>query len=94
MFWEDGYRALDALDDNRDGKLDGDELRGLAVWFDRNSNGRADAGEVVPVEKCGIRDISARATSKSGMSPCNSAGITLQDGSVLPTYDWVAQPKR
>ena len=37
MFWSDGYRALDALDDNRDGELRGNELKGLAAWFDRES---------------------------------------------------------
>ena len=47
MFWRDGYHALNALDDDRDGLLRGAELQGLAVWFDRNSNGVSEFGEVL-----------------------------------------------
>ncbi|MFB3891052.1 MAG: hypothetical protein ACE15C_03405 [Phycisphaerae bacterium] len=94
MFWPDGYRALNALDDNRDGQLEGGELRGLAVWFDRDSNGRSDPGEVVPIEKAGIKLISVRAASRIGESPFNSTGLETLDGRVLPTYDWVAQPAK
>src|SRR5205085_4329163 len=39
IFWRDGYDALRSLDDNHDGVLSGVELRGLALWHDRNSNG-------------------------------------------------------
>jgi hypothetical protein len=92
MFFKDGYHALDSLDDSRDGKLSGDELRGLAVWFDRNSNGVSDPGEVVPIELLGIESISTRAESSEGESPANLAGLVMKDGRVLPTYDWVAHP--
>ncbi|MEK6704101.1 MAG: hypothetical protein AABZ53_17735, partial [Planctomycetota bacterium] len=54
IFFDTGYAAMDALDDNRDGCLAGDELKGLAVWFDRNSDGISDAGEVLSVESLGI----------------------------------------
>src|SRR6185295_1903688 len=84
--------ALDALDDSRDGKLSGSELRGLAVWFDRNSNGVSDPGEVVPIELLGIESIETRAESMDGESPANQCGLVTQDGRVLPTYDWVAHP--
>src|SRR5438445_365240 len=35
-FWDDGYQALAALDDNGDGLLTGKELNGLAIWHDKN----------------------------------------------------------
>jgi hypothetical protein len=92
MFWSDGYRALDALDDNRDGDLRGGELQGLAVWFDRNQNGVSDAGEVVPLEQTGIEALSVRATSSVGASLANEAGLLMKDGRVLPTYDWTTEP--
>jgi hypothetical protein len=92
MFWRDGYAALDALDDDRDGALTGAELHGLALWFDRNGNGISDAGEVVPVEQLGIVRLSARTTGRDGNTPMNSAGVKLRSGQVLPTYDWLAQP--
>ncbi|HEX5000407.1 MAG TPA: hypothetical protein VFY29_19445 [Terriglobia bacterium] len=91
MFWSDGYRALDALDDNRDGELRGKELRGLAVWMDRNQNGVSDAGEVIPIEQTAIAGISIRATACIGESLSNEAGLTMTDGRVLPTYDWLTR---
>ncbi|MCC7192269.1 MAG: hypothetical protein IT444_05740 [Phycisphaeraceae bacterium] len=91
MFWPNGYAALDALDDNRDGRLAGDELTGLALWADCNSNGISENDEVMLVEESGIESISTRATSQSGMSPCNLDGLKMKDGRLLPTYDWTTQ---
>jgi hypothetical protein len=90
IFWENGYAALDALDDNRDGELSGDELVGLAVWFDRNSNGVSDAGEVRSLASLGITTIACRVTTESDGVPANPRGVTLADGNELPTYDWIA----
>src|SRR5207244_2526964 len=92
MLWRDGYRALDALDDNRDGRLEGAELDGLAVWFDRNGDGVSQRDEVVPIELLGVKTISVSATGVTGESPMSAAGVTMQDGRVLPTYDWMAEP--
>jgi hypothetical protein len=91
MFWSDGYRALDALDDNRDAELRGSELKGLAVWFDRNQNGVSESGEVIPIDRTGIAAISVRATSCVGASLANESGLTMTDGRVLPTYDWTTK---
>jgi hypothetical protein len=91
LLFDNGYRALDALDDNRDGELLGTELKGLAVWFDRNSNGVSDPGEVIPVEQLGIAGIRTNATGIDGGSPCNRDGLRMADGRILPTYDWIAR---
>ncbi|MEO8028707.1 MAG: hypothetical protein ABI823_19660 [Bryobacteraceae bacterium] len=92
MFWENGYRALDSLDDNRDGKLSGSELRGLALWFDRNQNGRCDPGEVVPIEDTLIESIATSFTGRDGDSLVSTGGLRLEDGRTLPTWDWIAAP--
>ena len=47
IFWDNGYEALQSLDDNQDGKLEGDELKGLAIWQDRNCDGISDADLVM-----------------------------------------------
>ncbi|MGH9331315.1 MAG: hypothetical protein ACRD09_12795, partial [Vicinamibacterales bacterium] len=39
LFWRNGFEPLAALDDDGDGELRGPELRGLALWHDRNGNG-------------------------------------------------------
>jgi hypothetical protein len=92
MFFPDGYRALEALDDNRDGVLSGCELRGLSVWIDRNGDGVSDMGEVLPVSAAGISAISVRSFRQDDGSPCNPAGLLMSDGRVLPTFDWTTSP--
>ncbi len=44
--WKNGYAALATLDQNNDGELRGSELTPLALWFDRNQDGRTQSGEV------------------------------------------------
>ena len=93
LFFETGYEALAALDDNGDGKLADEELKGLAVWFDRDGNGVSDPGEVVAVEKLGIVGLSCRQDGESEGCPMSSRGMELADGRVLPTYDWIAEAR-
>jgi hypothetical protein len=92
LFFSDGYHALDALDDNRDRRLSGSELDGISVWFDRNSNGRSEPGEVVPVQDVQVAAIAVKSAGYESNSPMNPAGISLSDGRILPTYDWIASP--
>src|SRR5262249_26614507 len=68
LFFQDGYRVLDALDDDRDGALRGRELAGIAVWFDRDMDGVSHPGEVVPVEELGIAALRTDATLALGES--------------------------
>lgn len=88
----DGYRAMDLLDDNRDGELTDDELRGLSAWFDRNGNGVSDNGEVRRLDELGITGLAVKATARDGDAPMHPAGLRLNDGATRPTYDWIAQP--
>ena len=92
LFRRDGYDALAALDDNGDGVLSGAELRGIRVWFDRNGNGRCEPGEVVDLDTLGITAIVVHATARDGRSPMNPAGLRLNDGHVLATWDWTTTP--
>lgn len=90
LFFPDGYRALDVLDNNRDGYLSGAELDGIGVWFDRNTNGQSDEGEVTPVSDAGIAGIGVRPTGRDGRALAHRAGIRLKDGRTVPSYDWIA----
>lgn len=90
IFFRDGYQALSMLDDNRDGEVAGPELTGLALWFDRNSNGVSEPGEVEPIEKHNIAALSTCVTGKAGESLESECGVRFIDGRTLPTYDWVA----
>ena len=92
LFFEHGYRVLDALDDDRDGELRGAELAGIAVWFDRDADGVSDRGEVVTAEALGIVALATEAAEQSGASLGNPCGLGLADGRILPTYDWLLKP--
>ncbi len=92
LFFADGYRAMDALDDDRDGQLTGTELAGIGVWFDRNSNGESDPGEVTDIAQTPITAVATRPSGKVGRVMFNRSGIKLNSGRVLASYDWVVSP--
>jgi hypothetical protein len=90
LFWENGYRALRALDDNGDRRLTGTELTSLAIWRDRNRNGLSEPGEVQPVAAWGIVSLSCEyeidATHPDEI-PFSPSGVIFRDGSSRPTFD-------
>ncbi len=89
LLFPDGYFALSTLDDNQDGSLTQDELKGISVWFDTNSNGRSEPGEVTPVQQLGITAVQTRILGHSQGMPMHPQGISLQNGETVPTYDWM-----
>ena len=95
IFWRDGYEALGSLDDNHDGVLSGDELRGMALWQDRNSNGICDPGEVRPVSDWGITAISCAGERHPTGISWSPKGVVFTNGESRPTYDWIvpSRPK-
>jgi tetratricopeptide (TPR) repeat protein len=88
-FWHNGYEALRALDDNRDGELRGSELRHLAIWHDANHNGRSERGEVLPLTRYGIEALSCRFLKGDGIytAAWSDAGVRFAAGRTRPTYD-------
>lgn len=92
LFWDNGYHALRALDDNGDGRLRGEELRGLGLWHDANADGISDAGELMSLTDAGIVELSCayqldpRHPDEIAFSP---SGAIFADGSSRPTYDIV-----
>lgn len=88
VFWSDGFEALRALDDDRDGQLTGGELGGLSLWRDANHNGVSDEGEVIPVNVHGIVAISVRGSPTRPGLITAPAGVRFDDGRTRPLYDW------
>lgn len=56
--FQDGYGKLATLDLNRDGVLSGQELEGLRVWRDANSNGVSEESELHSLQELDITEIS------------------------------------
>jgi tetratricopeptide (TPR) repeat protein len=96
LFWDTGYDALASLDDNGDGVLTGDELKGLAIWHDANGDGVSDPGEVKPLSEYGIIAVSCRFERDPNhperivFSP---KGVTFRDGRTRPTFDLILRQR-
>ena len=89
LFWSNGYQPMAALDDDGNGRLQGHELRHLAIWHDINGNGRSDESEVAPLAAHGIAALSFDYLEGDGerIAAFAPRGITLCDGRTRPTYD-------
>jgi hypothetical protein len=91
LFWENGYHALRALDDNSDGELRGLELADVAVWQDGNSNGTSEPGEVRPLAAAGIVALSVRddPSEQNDVAAWARRGVQFKDGRWGATWDVV-----
>ena len=58
--WKNGFEALATLDKNKDGILSGEELAPLGLWFDANTNGISEIGEVVDIRQKGVKLINLK----------------------------------
>lgn len=93
LFWDSGYDALAALDDDGDGRLSGRELRGLALWHDADGDGVSGPGEVRSLAHWGIVALSCRyQTGRDGVH-LSPRGVTFRDGATRPTYDVILHPR-
>lgn len=89
-FWNNGYEALSALDNDGDGELRGEELQHLALWHDANGNGISEPCEVQPLAAWNIIALSCHSQTHPTGIPFQPSGILLKNGSTLPSYDWIA----
>ena len=94
LLFANGYRALASLDDDGDGWVEGNELEGIALWFDRDSDGLSDPGELAPAREFGIVALATSASATEGPSLVSPCGVRLEDGRVVASYDWVTAPAR
>ncbi len=76
----DGYEAMAGLDADKDGYLAGEELNGLYVWTDVNSDGHADASELHSLDSLGITAI--------GVNGKDNQGTFIRNGKEYKSFDW------
>jgi hypothetical protein len=88
VFWSDGFEALRALDDNRDGELTGAELGGLALWRDGDGDGVSDAGEVLPVGAHGVVGLAVSGEAERPGLLNAPGGVRLESGERRSLHDW------
>lgn len=68
------------------------ELRGLALWHDRNRNGVSQRGDVRPIAAWGIEALTTPcrfAATHPDEIPWSKAGVRYADGTVRATFDVV-----
>jgi hypothetical protein len=89
LFWDNGYQALGALDDDANGRLEGEELRHLAIWRDADSDGVSDRGEVRSLADWKIVSLSTAWTPGDGetVAAASPRGVTFASGETRPTWD-------
>jgi tetratricopeptide (TPR) repeat protein len=88
IIWKNGYEVLSALDDNHNGKVEGKELAALSLWVDKNSNGKSEPGEVLPLKYFKISALSCRFTQRGNVM-ANPHGVRFASGKVASTRDWI-----
>ncbi len=96
MFWQNGYQALAALDDNSDGMLSGQELAGIVVWVDENRNGVCDSKEIKPLAELHIKALRYSHKPLAGhpdQIAFSPDGVVFSDGTSAASYDIVLHPK-
>lgn len=93
LIWKDGFAAISSLDNNADKSLSEEELNGISIWYDRNSNGKSEPGEVSPISNHGIKSLDFKNTiNKLGMK-VEINGVNFKDGSRGNLWDWVTYPE-
>ena len=84
--YDDGFDKLALHDFNNDGVVSGDELEGIAVWTDVNSNAVLDDGELSTLDNYNVTSLTL-AHDENYIS-----NATLADGSFMVTQDkWFAR---
>ena len=79
----DGYEALSVRDTDDNGKVQGEELGGLAVWTDLNSDARPQEGEVRSLRELGITEL--------GLKHNQYVSHYVRDGNSQRMFDWWPQ---
>lgn len=97
--WKNGYEALATLDHNGDGKLSGNELRPLALWFDDNRDGVSQKGETKTLSEVQVTTLFYKADSKDPDTGDIHASLGYEriiDGKAVTgaSFDWFADKAR
>lgn len=88
-----GYDKLKLRDANNDGKLTGEELKGLEMWVD-NGDAQVQAGEMKSLQELGINEISVNKTdvkNERGETLMRADAKTVDGRSIMTEDVWFGQ---
>lgn len=89
VFWQDGYEAMSALDDDGNGWLEGPELDDLEVWQDADGDGRSRPEELLSLPSLGIVGLRCSGQQHPLGFPYSPGGVRYADGGSGDSYDWM-----
>ena len=94
--WRDGFEALAELDRDLDGKISGEELEPLGLWFDQNRDAVSQAGEVRSIRETGVTTLYVsrdKVDATTGDITSTIGYERMVDGKVVsgPAVDWSAR---
>jgi len=79
--YRDGYEKMSIiLDKDKNGWVEGEELEGLYIWKDKNSDAVCDKGELTNIKDLGVTKIST--------SHKNFNSVYYRNGKKFQTWDW------
>ncbi len=90
--WRDGYEALSKLDRDLDGKVSGEELKDIALWFDKNKDGISQEGEVKTLLEVDVTALFYNSDKKEDGALVASMGYEREvDGKtvIASSIDWM-----
>ena len=79
--YANGFEKLELRDADSDGSISGQELGGLYLWTDKDSNGIISAGELLTLSELGLSKISLP-------EPGELVGSATLEGQELDVWDW------
>jgi len=85
--WANGYEALASLDPDKKGFVEGGDLAGLYLWFDRNQDAVCQADEAVPLSSR-VRRLNYRVTPDAQGDVTLPQGAQLLNGQWVQSWDW------
>ena len=94
--WRDGFEALAELDRDLDGKISGEELEPLGLWFDQNRDAVSQAGEVRSIRETGVTTLYVsrdKVDATTGDITSTIGYERMVDGKMVsgPAVDWSAR---
>lgn len=89
MLFNNGFDAMGSLDNNADGWLAGEELKGIAIWHDINGNAFSEAGEVLPLENWNVLALRCSFDQQIFDGLLSRRGMLFRDGTARNLIDWI-----
>ena len=88
--WKNGFEPLKTLDIDKDAKLSNDELEGIGIWIDANSDAKVQSGEVKPLSEHDIVELKLDFSEDTEGNTHHKSGAADKSGKAMAVWDWIS----